>query len=227
MIIDIITIFPDMFTGPMTESIIKRAQSQNIVSIRIHDLRQWTDLPHHTTDDRPYGGGPGMVMMVEPIHKAIQSLSKNSSLIKGGRAVSQESYNQKIILTAASGQTFTQAKAREYSQLQHLIIIAGHYEGVDQRVEDHLVDESISIGDYVLTGGELPAMVITDAITRLLPGVVGDPQSIIDESHSQAGYKEYPHYTRPENYNGWEVPKVLLSGNHAAIESWRKQNKKS
>jgi tRNA (guanine37-N1)-methyltransferase len=212
MIIDIITIFPDMFTGPMTESIIKRAQFQNIVSIRIHDLRQWTDLPHHTTDDRPYGGGPGMVMMVEPIDKALKSLKTPES---------------KTILTAASGTTFTQSKAGEFSQLQHLIIIAGHYEGVDQRVEDNLVDESISIGDYVLTGGELPAMVITDAITRLLPGVVGDPQSIIDESHSQAGYKEYPHYTRPEKYHGWEVPKVLLSGNHAAIESWRKQNKKS
>jgi tRNA (guanine37-N1)-methyltransferase len=212
MIIDIVSIFPDMFTGPLTESIIKRAQSQNIVTIRVHDLRQWTNDPRRSTDDRPYGGGPGMVMMVEPIDKALKSLKTLES---------------KTILTAASGTTFTQAKAREFSQLQHLIIVAGHYEGVDQRVEDNLVDESISIGNYVLTGGELPAMVIADAITRLLPGAVGDPESIVSESHSELGYKEYPHYTRPEQYNGWEVPKVLLSGNHATIEAWRKQNKKS
>lgn len=201
-----------MFTGPLTESILKRAQSQNIVNIRVHDLRQWTTDPHHTTDDRPYGGGPGMVMLIEPIDKALQELKTPSS---------------KIILTAASGTTFTQSMAQQFSKLNHLIIIAGHYEGVDQRVADHLVDESISIGDFVLTGGELPAMVMVDAITRLLPGVLGDPQSVVDESHSRPGYKEYPHYTRPESYKGWTVPKVLLSGDHAAIAKWRQDHSRS
>lgn len=212
MIIDILTLFPKMFDGPLTESIIKRAQVNQLVTIRIHDLRQWTKDLHHTTDDRPYGGGPGMVMLVEPIDKALQSLKTSDS---------------KIILTAASGTTFTQAKAVEYSKLKHLIIIAGHYEGVDQRVADHLVDESISVGDYVLTGGELPAMIISDTVTRLLPGVLGDPASIVEESHSQPGYKEYPHYSRPESYNGWDVPKILLSGDHAVIAKWRQDNAKS
>lgn len=216
MIIDILTVFPKMFEGPLTESILKRAQASGIITINVHDLRQWTTDSHHTTDDRPYGGGPGMVMLVEPIDKALQEIKSKIQMT-----------NIKTILTAASGKNFTQAKAQEYSKLDHLIIIAGHYEGVDQRVEDHLVDESISIGDYVLTGGELPAMVIVDALTRLLPGALGDAESIVDESHRQPGYKEYPHYTRPENYRDWPVPKVLLSGNHAAITKWRQDNQKS
>lgn len=213
MQIDILSIFPNMFTGPLSESIIKRAQQNNKVTIAIHDLRKWASGPHQSTDDRPYGGGPGMVMMVEPIDKALKDLKTHKP-------------KSKTILTAASGRLYSQQKAQEFSQLDHLIIIAGHYEGVDQRVEDHLVDESISIGEYVLTGGELPAMVIVDSIVRLLPGVVGDPESIIDESHSQQGYKEYPHYTRPENYQGWQVPDTLLSGNHAAIAAWRKEHQK-
>lgn len=216
MKIDILTIFPDMFTGPFGESIIKRAQAKRLVDIAVHDLRQWTVDKHKTTDDRPYGGGPGMVMMIEPIDKAVTDLKAQSAHLT----------NRKTVLTAASGTTFTQPKAHEYTQLDHLIIICGHYEGVDQRVADHLVDETISIGDYVLTGGELPAMVITDAITRLIPGVVGDPESIVDESHSHDGYLEYPHYTRPENYNGWAVPEILLGGNHAAIKKWRQQQAK-
>jgi tRNA (guanine37-N1)-methyltransferase len=213
MKIDIISIFPNMFVGPLTESIIKRAQQNKKATITIHDLRHFASDPHQSTDDRPYGGGPGMVMLVEPIHKALQKLKTKNAKCK-------------VILTAASGQTYTQQKAKEYSQLDHLIIIAGHYEGVDQRVEDHLVDESISIGDYVLTGGELPAMVIADSVIRLLPGVLGDDTSIIEESHSQPGFKEYPHYTRPENYQGWQVPDTLLSGNHAAIATWRKEHQK-
>ncbi len=216
MKIDIITLFPDMFKGPLTESILKRAQENNLVEIAIHNLRQWTSDPRQTTDDRPYGGGPGMVMMVEPLDKAISQLKS-----------ANKSHSSKVVLTAASGKTFNQQKAEEYAKIDHLIIVAGHYEGVDQRVEDHLVDESISIGNYVLTGGELPAMVISDAVVRLIPGVLGDPDSIVDESHSSQGYKEYPHYTRPENYKGWTVPEVLLSGNHAKIESWRRQHKKS
>jgi len=208
MQIDILTIFPDMFTGPFSESILKRAQAKGQVTLNVHDLRQWASDAHHTTDDRPYGGGPGMVMLVEPIDKAIKSIKLPD-------------VKTKILVTAASGKSFTQSKAREYKELDQLIIVAGHYEGIDQRVIDHLADESISIGNYVLTGGELPAMVIADAITRLIPGVLGDPESIVDESHSQEGYLEYPHYTRPETYNGWEVPKTLLSGNHAVIKQWR------
>jgi tRNA (guanine37-N1)-methyltransferase len=213
MQIDIITIFPEMFTGPFSESIVKRAIQKELVTINVHDLRQWTSDPHHTTDDRPYGGGPGMVMLVEPIDRAI-------------KAVKQTEGHIKVVVTAASGALFTQAKAHEYKQHDQLIIIAGHYEGIDQRVVDYLADESISIGNYVLTGGELPAMVITDAITRLIPGVVGDPDSIVDESHSEEGYLEYPQYTRPEEYGGWKVPEVLLSGNHANIALWRRQQSK-
>ena len=205
MHIDILTLFPEMFTGPFDNSIIKRAQDQNLVKIAIHDLRTWTSDPHHTADDRPYGGGPGMVMLVEPIDKALSELKQKS----------------RVILTSPRGTPFTQTKAQELSTLDHLIFIAGHYEGVDQRVEDHLVDESLSIGDYVLTGGELPAMVMIDAIVRLLPGALGDPTSTQEESHSQPGYLEYPHYTRPEEYRSWPVPKVLLSGDHAAIAKWR------
>lgn len=224
MQIDILTIFPAMFNGPFSESIIKRAQEKQAIAINIHDLRKWATDPHHTTDDRPYGGGPGMVMLVEPIDKAIKDLTAVVLPLHKGES---EGVNRKIIVTAANGDEFTQQKAQAYVQLDQLIIIAGHYEGIDQRVIDHLADESISIGDYVLTGGELPAMVITDAITRLLPGVLGDPESIVDESHSQPGYREYPHYSRPEKYRDWSVPDVLLSGNHASISAWRKENSKS
>ncbi len=213
MQIDILTIFPNMFDSPFSESIIKRAQQKQAITINVHDLRQWTTDAHHTTDDRPYGGGPGMVMLVEPIDKAVQQLKLQNK-------------NIKVIVTAASGTPFTQSKAQDYKELDQLIIIAGHYEGIDQRVIDHLADESISIGNYVLTGGELPAMVITDAVTRLIPGVLGDPESIVDESHSEEGYLEYPHYTRPEDYQGWKVPDILLSGNHAAIATWRRDQSK-
>jgi tRNA (guanine37-N1)-methyltransferase len=211
MQIDIITIFPDMFSSPFDQSLIKHAKDKQLVSIHTHDLRRWTADSHKTVDDRPYGGGPGMVMMVEPIDKAINDL-------KTPYPVPRTSY---VILTSAKGNLFTQTKAHELSKLDHLIFIAGHYEGVDQRVADHLVDEELSIGEYVLTGGEIPVMVMVDAIVRLLPGVVGDPESIIDESHKEPGYLEYPHYTRPEEYKGWRVPDILLSGHHAEIAKWR------
>jgi tRNA (guanine37-N1)-methyltransferase len=202
-----------MFQGPFSASIVKRAQKTNRVEINIHDLRRWAKDKHHTVDDRPYGGGPGMVMMVEPIDKALHDLRSD---LKDGRS--------RIILTSAKGTPYTQEKAAELSHKDHLIIIAGHYEGVDERVADYLIDEEISIGPYVLTGGELPAMVIIDSVIRLLPGVVGDNQSIVDESHKQPGYLEYPHYTRPEIYKGWNVPEVLLSGHHNQIKKWRTSN---
>jgi tRNA (guanine37-N1)-methyltransferase len=213
MKIDILTIFPAMFEGPFAESILRRAAEKHLVDIHIHDLRQWATDPHRSVDDRPYGGGPGMVMLVEPIHKALLDLKSNIYHL-----------SSRIILTSAKGTLFDQTKALELSKFEHLIFIAGHYEGVDQRVADHLADEELSIGKYVLTGGELPVMVITDAVVRLLPGVVGDPASLAEESHQQPGYLEYPQYTRPEVYKGWPVPKTLLSGNHASISDWRKNH---
>jgi len=213
MKMDIVTIFPGMFKGPIDESILKRAQEKNLVEIEVHDLRQWTKDKHKTVDDSPYGGGPGMVMMVEPVDRAIRSL-----LAQQGDSLTKP----KVILMTPQGKQFEQKKAQELSKLEHLIFICGHYEGVDERVREHLVDEEISIGDYVLTGGELPAMVVIDSVVRLIPGVLGKEASLDEESFSN-GLLEYPHYTRPEEFEGWKVPDVLLSGNHAEIAKWRKE----
>lgn len=223
MKIDILTLFPEMFKGVFSESIVKRAGIKGVVDITIHNLRKWTKDNHKTADDRPYGGGPGMIMMIEPIDRALHDLKSKIINLKS-----------KIILTSAKGTIFSQQKAAQFSQLDHLIIICGHYEGVDQRVTDHLIDEEISIGEYVLSGGEIPAMAITDSIVRLIPGSLGNPDSLKEESFSLpitnnqqlVTNLEYPHYTRPEVYKGWEVPKVLLSGNHKEIERWKKENSK-
>jgi len=208
MKIDVLTLFPDMFKGPFDASIIKRAQSKGLIEIEVHDLRKWGEGERRNVDDRPYGGGVGMILRVDILDEAISKL---------------KTANSKVILLDATGTKYTQQKAREYSKLEHIILIAGHYEGVDHRVHEHLVDEVVSIGDYVLTGGEIPAMVLVDSIIRLLPGVLGKDESSTDESHKEPGYLEYPQYTRPEDYKGWKVPKVLLSGNHKKIEEWRKQ----
>lgn len=215
MQIDILTIFPEMFTGPFEESMLKRAQEKGIAKIKIHDLRNWTTDNHRTVDDRPYGGGAGMVMKVDVIDRALQDLQLNI-----------KNETSKIILTSAKGKPFTQQKAQELSKLDHVIFIAGHYEGVDERVAEYLVDEELRIGDFVLTGGELPVMVMTDAIVRLLPGVLGNQDSLSHESHTNPGELEYPQYTRPEEYKGWRVPEVLLSGNHAEIAKWRRERQK-
>lgn len=206
-----------MFKGPFNESIIKRALDQGLVTIKVHDLRQWSVDAHHSVDDQPYGGGPGMVMLVEPIDRALIDLNQSSVI---------RTLSSKIVLTSAKGKLFDQQKAQALSKFDRLVFIAGHYEGVDQRVADHLVDEQLSIGNYVLTGGELPVMVMIDSIARLLPGVLGEPDSLTEESHNQPGYLEYPHYTRPEVYQGWSVPKVLLSGHHAQIQKWRQEKSK-
>ena len=212
MHIDILTTLPAMFIGPFNESILKRAQSNNVITIKVHDLRQWTTDKHRTTDDHPYGGGPGMVMMIEPIDVALNALDAKKGTPK-----------QKIVLTSAKGTLFTQQTAQSWSkELDRIVCICGHYEGIDERVALNLVDEEMRIGNYVLTGGELASMVMIDAVVRLLPGVLGDDESSINESHKTPGYFEYPQYTRPENYKSWEVPKVLLGGNHKVIENWRK-----
>jgi tRNA (guanine37-N1)-methyltransferase len=207
MKIDILSLFPKMFSGPFNESIVKRAREKNLAKITIHDLRDWGIGERRTVDDRTYGGGVGMILMVEPIYKAIKKLKTKEA---------------KVILLTPQGKTFNQAAAQRLSKEKHLILISGHYEGFDERIKEHLVDEEISIGDYVLTGGELPAMVICDTIVRLIPGVITKEDATKFESFSEKNLLEYPQYTRPENFKGWKVPKVLLSGNHAEIERWRK-----
>lgn len=208
MKIDILTLFPRMFAGPFDESMVLAAKKKNLVDIQIHDLRKWAIDKRGSVDDRTYGGGKGMLIRVDVIDNALKEIASKDS---------------KIVLMDAGGEKFTQKKAREFSKIKHLILIAGHYEGIDHRVHEHLVDEIISIGDYVLTGGEIPAMVVTDAITRLIPGVLEEEATEV-ESHSVEGVLEYPQYTRPEVYKKWKVPNVLLSGNHKEIEKWRKQN---
>lgn len=216
---DILTLFPEMFTGPFNQSIIKRAQDQSLIRINLHDLREWSVDKHGSVDDRPYGGGVGMIIRVEPIFNALKEL-RNGKL------------NTKVILMDPRGTKFTQKKARELSKLNQLIIISGRYEGVDERVRENLVDEAISIGDYVLTGGEIPSMVIVDSVSRLIPGVLEKPEATLLESFSDQSSIlnplpsnfEHPQYTRPEEFNGWKVPQVLLSGNHKEIENWRKSH---
>jgi tRNA (guanine37-N1)-methyltransferase len=205
--IQILTIFPGICSGVLGESILKRAQEKGLVEIEAVDLRAWATGRHRTTDDAPYGGGPGMVMKVEPIHRALQELRTPVT---------------RVVLMSPQGRRFCQPVAESLANIEHLILVCGHYEGVDQRVADHLVDEEISIGDYILTNGALAALVVTDAVVRLVPGVLGDADSAVAESFS-TGRLDHPHYTRPEVYEGWAVPDVLLSGNHAAIARWRRE----
>lgn len=208
---DIITVIPNAF-GYLDQSIIGRAQKQKKIKVKVHDLRKWTTDKHRTVDDRPYGGGPGMVLKVEPLHKAIKVVRKKRGKVK-------------VVLLSAKGKPFTQALARQWTKLNQIVFIAGRYEGVDERIMKD-VDEEISTGEYVLTGGELPAMVIIDAVARLLPGVLGKDESSVDESHSQVGMLEYPQYTRPEIFKRRRVPKELLSGSHHIISEWRKAQTK-
>ena len=203
---DIFTLFPEMFQGPFTESILKRAQERGLLSIALHNIRDATSDKHHVVDDYPYGGGAGMVMKPDPIFAAVESIHQ------GGP----------IILLTPQGRPFTQQIARELSQQEHITLLCGHYEGIDERVRQHLVTDELSLGDYVLTGGELAAMIIVDTTSRLLPGVLGGEASTLEESHS-SGLLEYPHYTRPPEFRGWRVPDVLLSGNHAEIAKWRRK----
>jgi len=225
----IITIFPEIFASYFNESILKRAQKNKIVDIKIHDLRQWAEGKHRTVDDTPYGGGAGMVMKIEPIFKALLALKFQISNSKFQTKSKIQISKTKTVLLSAKGKKWDQQLARKYSKLDEIILICGRYEGVDERVKK-FVDEEISIGDYVLTGGEIPAMAIVDSITRLLPGVLGNASSAKDESHSVPGVLEYPQYTRPEIFTAkgkkYQVPKILLSGNHKKIEQWRRGKQK-
>ena len=211
MRIDIVTLFPEICRAPLSESIMKRAQEKRIVELFIHNLRDWTTDKHHVVDDAPFGGGQGMVMKPEPIFAAVEDLKKQT--LNGA---------PKIILMSPGGRRLEQKMAQQLSQEAHLIIVSGHYEGVDHRVIEHLIDLEISIGDYVLTNGGIAAVVLVDSIVRLLPGALGHEQSAGDDSFSN-GLLEAPQYTRPADFRGWKVPDVLLSGNHSAIAKWRKE----
>ena len=207
---DVFTLFPTIFQGPLQESILKRAQEMGRLSVALHDIRTYATGKHRITDDYPYGGGGGMVMKPDPIFAAVKGVL--------GEGLS----GTPIILLTPQGRLFDQALAHELTQHERLALICGRYEGVDERVRQHLVTDEVSIGDYVLTGGELPGLVLIDAITRLLPGVLGDAGATMDDSHA-SGLLEYPHYTRPADFNGHTVPDVLLSGHHAQIAQWRRR----
>ena len=224
MTINLLTTFADFFVSSLSTSILKRARANNLVTINTIDLRQFAIDQHRTTDDRPFGGGPGMVMKIEPIAAALTSLGQDWD--RQQSPVDQTANNHLVILTSAKGRLFTQQTAQRFSQMTSLTIICGHYEGVDERVAEHLVDEEIRIGDFVLTGGEPAALVIIDAVIRLLPGVLGNQASTADESHHQPGVLGFPQYTRPETFRSWTIPQVLISGNHHQIQSWRQNQKK-
>jgi tRNA (guanine37-N1)-methyltransferase len=210
MKIDVITLFPTMFRGPLDESILQRARERNVVTIHLVDLRDFTHDKHRTVDDKPFGGGPGMLLKPGPLFEAVESLRRPES---------------HVVLLTPQGRRLDQSLVAALAQKPHLILLCGHYEGVDERVREHLVDAEISIGDYILTSGNLPAMVLIDAVVRLLPGALGDEQSADDESFTR-GLLEYPQYTRPADFRGWKVPEVLVSGDHAAIARWRDEQRR-
>lgn len=234
---DLITIFPEFFSGPLDHGILRRARESGIVEVHVQDLREFTKDRHRTVDDRPFGGGAGMVLKPEPLFDAVESLLGHSV----GKVAEEVSLNPAaaIILMSAAGKLFRQETARRYSQLQRIILICGRYEGVDERVAEHLASEEMSVGDFVLSGGELPAMLVLDAVTRLLPGALGNEASSQEESFSLEDSTgppvtsrrspatshcllDYPHYTRPADFRGWKVPEVLIGGNHAEVAKWRR-----
>jgi tRNA (guanine37-N1)-methyltransferase len=211
MIFDVLTIFPDFFRAAFEQGVVGKARSAGLIEIRVHDLRDWTRDRHRTVDDRPFGGGEGMLLKPGPIFEAVESI----------KAVGEGC--ERVVLLSAQGAKFDQAKAREFSKLDKLLLICGRYEGVDERVAEHLADEELSIGDYVLSGGELPAAIVIDATARLIAGVLGNENSAIAESFGEEGLLDCPQYTRPAEFRGWNVPEVLVGGNHEEIRKWRQR----
>jgi tRNA (guanine37-N1)-methyltransferase len=215
---DVFTLLPEVFPSYIDTSIIKRARERGLITVRVHNIRDYTHDKHHTTDDTPFGGGGGMVMKPDPVFEAVESVLELSA----DQAQPGTDSKIPIILLTPQGRVFNQRIAQELSQHPHIVLICGRYEGFDERIREHLVTDEISIGDYVLTGGELPALILIDAIARLLPDVLGDPTGAQDDSHAM-GLLEYPHYTRPPEFRGWKAPDVLLSGDHAKIDKWRRE----
>lgn len=218
---DILTIFPPMFDSYLGESILKRAREKGLISVAVRNIRDFATDKHRKTDDTPYGGGAGMVMKVEPIWNALEAIVSENNGAGAEHTSAARASRSRTILFSAKGKTCTQEDMRRLAEYDRLILICGRYEGVDERVAEHLADEELSIGDYVLTGGELPALVVLDAVSRLIPGVLGNEDSAHTESHSETGSLEYPQYTKPEVFREWAVPDVLLSGDHAKIAAWR------
>jgi len=213
---EVFTLLPEVFPPYLESSIILRARQRGLVSVNVHNIRDFTHDKHHTTDDTPYGGGGGMVMKVEPVFEAIETV------LGLGAHHTPPQPALPIIMLTPQGRVFTQAVADELSHHQKIALLCGRYEGLDERIREHLVTDEISIGDYVLTGGELPALILIDAVSRLIPGVLGDPDGAADDSHA-TGLLEYPHYTRPPEFRGWKVPDILLSGDHGKVEKWRRE----
>jgi tRNA (guanine37-N1)-methyltransferase len=212
---EVFTLLPEVFSPYLDSSILQRARQRGLVSINIHNIRDYTHDKHHMTDDTPYGGGGGMVMKPEPVFEAVET-------VLGLDAHQTRPQHAPIIMLTPQGRVFTQAVADELSRYERIALLCGRYEGLDERIREHLVTDEISIGDYVLTGGELPALILIDAVSRLIPGVLGDPDGAADDSHA-TGLLEYPHYTRPPEFRGWKVPEILLSGDHGKIEKWRRE----
>ena len=215
---EVFTLLPEVFPSYLETSIIKRARVRDLINVRVHNIRDYTHDKHHTTDDTPYGGGGGMVMKPEPVFEAIETVLG----LNPDPTQPEPASNIPIILLTPQGRVFNQSIAQELSAHPHIILLCGRYEGIDERIREHLVTDEISIGDYVLTGGELPALILIDAIARLLPDVLGDPTGAQDDSHAM-GLLEYPHYTRPPEFRGWKAPDILLSGDHAKIDKWRRE----
>ncbi len=215
---EVFTLLPEVFPPYLESSILKRASERNLIHVRVHNIRDYTHDKHHMTDDTPYGGGGGMVMKPEPIFEAIETVLE----LNAGQTPPEPVSNIPIILLTPQGRVFDQRIAQELSQYPRIALLCGRYEGIDERIREHLVTDEISIGDFVLTGGELPALILIDAIARLLPDVLGDPTGAQDDSHAM-GLLEYPHYTRPPEFRGWRAPDILLSGDHAKIEKWRRE----
>jgi len=229
MTFHIITIFPKIFDSYFSESILKRAREKKLVDIKIHNLRDYTADKHKTVDDTPYGGGAGMVLKIEPILECLKAINFQFSIFNFQKILKSKinkSKKTRVILFSAKGKRYTQADAKRLKKYENIVMICGRYEGVDERVAKYLVDEEISIGDFVMTGGEIPAMAVVDSITRLVPDALGNAQSPKNESFSKKNYLEHSQYTKPAEYNKWKVPEVLLGGNHGEIDKWRKKNSK-